>query len=292
MLQAEGQVELAGRQTTILRLGGREEISEQLIKRGQQRRMRIEYLSPPRMAGEVYLEEGGKWFRVRPGTQAARIAPFPAAGNRRSFRQEMALLLRRNVDIRWIGTDVIAGRKAYVVEVKPLRRPFPWKKLWIDAAKGVRLKIEEFGPRGGYAATFFTEIDYHPAFRSDEFVPPAKALGPRLPASPPGLRPARLSLEEARALARQKGHRLLEPSYLPRGYEFRAAFNRNFRGRDVIVLRYTDGFTPISLFETPSQGPRPGLPPNCLSWDRNGVNCILIGNLPEVELKKIADSVR
>src|SRR5881409_2245120 len=57
-LERGGGVTFAGRQTTVVTTDGRTRRTEQVVKRRGTSKLRIEYLAPPRLRGELVVDDG------------------------------------------------------------------------------------------------------------------------------------------------------------------------------------------------------------------------------------------
>ena len=205
-----------------------------------------------------------------------------------------------------VGQDSVAGRRCDIVEVRATRLPdAPTRRFWIDRETGLRLRTEEKSATGKLlSGSYYTSLDLTPTFAPDDFAPdardnnPAKSIGGRKEI---GERRRFKSVEEAR----KAGFAVAAPAYLPPGYTLRAV--ETTANGDFFALRYANGLSALSLTML-----REGVPPRVRPLLRtdgsavlpfpqgrtglftrgdNGAAYLLISELPESELRKIAASI-
>ena len=297
MLEAEGRVAFTAHQVTTLARGP-SLTSEQIVYRAGFRGMRIEYIEPPRLKGEIRADDGRALVHFVPKANVVKIGPSGLAALRTRTEQAAQGFRKGNLSVELVGKDKIAGRTAYVIEVRPkLRRKAPTRKFWVDSEKWVKLKTEDIAPDGTVASmSYYTKIDFVNAIPDEKF---------RFKA-PPGVRverrmaPAPVSIEKARELV---GFRVLEPAYLPPGFKPAGAMVQPFRRGKLVVIRYTDGVSSFSLFQTPGRMLKPRFlerlhegpvqpDKGIYSWRKGNLNLTIIGQLPMDQIRKIASSVK
>lgn len=298
MLKAEASAAFTAHQVTTIS-GKRSVTSEQIVYRDGLKGMRMEYLSPPGLRGEIMVDDGKTLAHFIPKANVVKIRPSRLAALSAGTDQVAQAFSRGNLQVELVGRDEIAGRTAYIVEVKPaLRRRGAGRRFWVDAEKWVKLKTEDIGPGGVVVSTScYTRIDFVSAIPDQKFrfEPP-----PGVRVEQEGVPPHMLSVGDAQ---RQVKFRILEPSYLPAGFKPVGATVVPFRGGKLVALRYTDGVSSFSLFQTPGQtlnprflqrlheGPvRPGK--GIYSWRHGDLNLTLVGRFPADEAGRIADSVK
>lgn len=238
---------------------------------------RVLYLHPPGLRGkEIYIEGPLVIFN-----DGGTVAPdIPLGKDLRRLRKEA------------LGTDRVAGRRTFVVEVRPDRSGAS-RRIWIDAEKWVPLRWEDRNSAGELLSkTTYTSIEFSEDL--PRVVPPVR---------PPAPRTVQLSLEEAEKLA---GFRASLPEYVPPGYRRQVvtvtALGDERRPVYSISLRFSNGLDIITLSQAPvraiEDAPRPG-PPRVspfgqLVWVRGGFHYVLgaPASLSHEEALKMADSVR
>jgi outer membrane lipoprotein-sorting protein len=269
-------------------------------------RQRIEYLSPP-LQGRILLDDGRGVYWLEPGKRSASIAPT-------GREIERLGLLMRNYQVSTAGTGTVAGRNATILKVTPRRPPGPWRKLWIDRATSVILRTDSYNSDDQFlSSTYVTSVDFNAE------VPQS------LLQVPVGWSLERVGRDEMRrwsadALSARIGITLREPSYLPPGFVLDGWYLASTgRGMPNAHARYTDGLNSLSVFQH-SYGPgkgrgkgmgrgwRGGRGPveegtadpcqmlavgtgRCLRAPRQDRMYMVVADLPEAELRKVADSL-
>ena len=296
MLEAEEHASFTAHQvTTITRKPSL--TSEQIVYRDGLKGMRMEYLAPPGLKGEVMADDGKRLAHYIPKEKVVKMHPSRLAVLKMRSDQISQGLAKKELQITLIGKDKVAGRNAYVVEVKPrLRRQGQTRKFWVDTEKWVKLKTEDIAPDGSVASTsYYKKIDFTGSISGDKFriEPPA---GVRVEQDPASNMP--MSVEEAQKAAK---FRLLQPTYLPPGFKPAGATVIPFRHGVMVGLRYTDGVSSFTFFQTPlapgnrghlRHGPvQPGK--GVYSWRLGDMNLTLVGPVisPD-QMRRIADSVK
>lgn len=275
---------------------GRVVESRQTVIYGGPGRIRMEYLSPPSMKGEILLISGGRIYQYRPshgdildgvagGTELAERVRAIAAGLRSG-----------QISARVVGDELVAGNWATIVEIRSVRGDQWFLRFWIDARTGVRLRFMRLDAQGRTVAeSTFASINYVPSvdarLLSPASLPPVPHV-PRLPATPPL---ANVDLAQAQA-----GYAIRVPA-LPEGYYLSGVWvTADPSGRKTTILRYTDGVNNFALFETPLP-PGRGRPGAALwmrprlgvaHWTAGDLAFTLIGHLAPQEYRQIAESLR
>lgn len=237
---------------------------------------RTEYYTPSALAGIIVVETATDMWRFDPREKVwEQVCTGLAAP-----ADHTAGDLSRNYDVRLVGSDRVAGRSAYVIHAVPKHPGDAVRRLWID--KQFYLIVAN-QVENGYGRVInssrYTSIDFNPgdisasAFKVDGNV--------RNKPDPPS-----------------SHFKLVQPTYLPKGYRLLGASWMCVNGRSCAHLQYSNGANTISLFERQDDGgaksksPLEGHYTNVLSWSRQGMVFTLISNVPKSELQKIADSVK
>ena len=182
--------------------------------------------------------------------------------------------------------------------------------FWIDRETGLRLKTEEIGPAGRVlSSTYFLQVDVHPHFDEADFAPPP------LPSGFVKERSERQTFSTVEAAQKMVRFSLRKPVYLPPGFDLRHVVVSRLKNNRVVVQRYANGMSGVTLFQTDAanlpfpgrrreehggpfedspQGRREGggRGPRVQTWRSGDISFVLIGNLPDDQMKRIADSVR
>ena len=236
-----------GDQTTRI-LSGKLRESRQIVKHAGPGRERIEYISPESLKGEIILMNGWEIMHYRTHPQPKIYDGFAPMGD--LMRQTHTLLRDvRNgkVDVRAVGTQIIAGQNAAIVEIRPVKGGAAFKRVWLDQNTGVRLKMEDVNSQGNVISTsYFNSINYSPNFDPKDFKPEAL---PSVPHEP--LLPRSKPLGSVQDAQTQAGFNVREPAVKP-GFHLSGAWVVNGSGTShAVILRYTDGVNTFALFQQP-----------------------------------------
>jgi len=152
-------------------------------------------------------------------------------------------LLKRN-EVKLLGSDEMAGRDCYVIEVIPKNKTFYVRqKLWIDKEFWYPLKIEinygEFNSTIEYRnVTFNTGIP-------DEFFEFKPPKGVKVVKQEVNL-PKKLTLKEAQ---KQVNFTIITPKYTA-GYKFDYAYVFKSNGGEMVILHYSKGDRKLVVTES------------------------------------------
>lgn len=297
MLEAERSLPLAGSQTTTISRSGHDTTSEQRVWRNGSRALRIEYVRPPRLAGEQIVDDGRLFRRYVPATNTLEVGPSRIQRLRGRMRGVMEQITRGGLSVQALGQETVAGHTCSIIEVTPnslagaARRRF-----WIDTTNGAQLRIDQYNAAGRRVSTsFYTDVAYNPAFAKDTFRAPetpgtARIVTPQVGTPLP-------SVAQAQA---QAGFTILQPSFLPPGFRFQSASLSDYRKSKLVALRYVNGLNVLSLFETPRpdrdrhEGPKRANHPRdgVLIGEQGALRLVLIGNLSADDMERVLASVR
>lgn len=244
--------------------------------------LRIEYPD-----GRVFFDDGDRQLLYL--SRQSLVEEGPSSFNERRIRQQRQAIARGRVSVDALPDDSVAGRPAYVVEV---RQGNNHRTVWIDKQTYVQLRQDVHQANGRTVSTYFRTIEFRE--------PPADKLSYTPPASAPvverGLgRP--VPAKEAGELARAWGG-LLAPRTLPAGYTFQGYYQHRFRGRPLLVAVYAGpgGRQTLSVFQGPASGmgsmtekARGNL--RVVAARKGQAEVLLVAPLPEEELQKIMGSV-
>lgn len=253
----------------------------------------------PRKSSERNRRDGKRGDRSRFSLDRKRMG---------TLSQKEVELLTQNYIFDATPADPIAGQNVDLVTVSPRFEARPTKHLYLARDTGVILRIEDFDPDGNLRfMSVYTQIGFEEEaiqqklaeWRRDEKFPIEKRRR----------RSQSITLDEAKTVLDDK---LIEPTYLPSGFEFLEA--RYFKHRsETVYLRYTDGMLTFTVFESKSkQGTsRNGRPKDVehlqiqgtetrhekrgpthiLQWSISDLNFTVMGELHQDELIKVAESL-
>lgn len=296
MLKAENTLALAGEQTTTVTRGGREITTQQRVLRNGSRALRVEYLQPPRFAGEQIVDNGHLYRHYMPSANTLEIGPSRLVRLRRRVPQVMERIRRGALQVELTGSEMVAGHPCAIVQVKPKPPdPAPWRRFWIDTTNGAQLRIEQYNRNGQrVSVSSYASVIYNPPLTRQSFRPPAAPRNVRVIALDPA--PPLPTVAQAQALS---GFPIREPAALPPGFRFQSASVADYRGRKLVTLRFVNGLSTLSLFETPQArlpsspaAPRISHPRRSVAQAfQFGLRLILVGNLAPGEMERVLASL-
>jgi MucB/RseB N-terminal domain len=292
MMRAEHQQAYLGREIVQDKKGTRERVVKHHPTRGTRR----ESIVPP---GETLLDNYKNCFIIAPNGRvhlqetSAYVNLLQQHENFLKRLQNRAFILERQ------GTDTIAGRAAEVIRIGPRTgKHGPTWRLWLDKETGLRLRLEQQDPEGRIVfSAYYVTIDFSPAFSAQDFTPPTASQNPTRP-----LMPQRFSTIEA---AQKAGHTLQIPSLLRDNYRLKEVLIAPNARRMTTV--WTTGMMTLSLVQMRSSEMPPGLarqfsekpgyivekskPRRAYGWRKGEYALLLIADLPEEDLHRIAASL-
>lgn len=256
-------------------------------------RMRIEYLTEP-LEGYKVWESADRTYRYNPKRKRLTVA-LRKKSLEDEAREELRLL-EQNYTAWVAGSDEVAGRECWVVELRPRDPSDRWKRVWVDQETWVVLQSEDLQGKQPFRRTTFTTVDYLDPSRTlpdSEFEPPQVLVERYGRGTPESDR-----FDDLKQLSRLVGFDIQAPKRLPQGYVFDGAYMIPcICGLDhrAVRLGYTDGLNRISLFEAGHPeclAPKRGLRKDTLSVQkiRNGTYYWAYGDLPTAELRSIIES--
>ena len=296
MMEAERRRAVAGREVTDI-AGGPE--SEQRVKRDPRRGMRIEFIRPTQ---DILVDNRRRSWRLQNGKKRLIERPSRLREKGRAVYEIMARLRRGELQADMEGQDLVAGRVTDIVRIGPPPGvAAPARRFWIDRETGLRLRTEERAPSGRVlSSSYFLEVDVSPRLRDEDFAEPDAPGVKRVVED----RQVFGSVHEAQKAVHFS---LRRPGFLPAGFKLREVAVMKYKRKKMAVQRFANGLTVLSLFQTDAdlpprlrdragkrgndgQSPRRG--PRVITWRDGADTFALVGNFPEDDLQRIADSVR
>lgn len=299
---AESHVTYSGHMRTTLYSGSRATSADVNVWRAG-KRSRMEYVSGP-SAGSVVIDDGSSVITLRTSSKTAVVSSTPEQPS------DVNLLLANYNPIQR-GTELVAGRVCYRIEFSPKCGCNPSQKLWIDKHTFVPLKTERYSCDGRLVSqSEYSRISF------------AQRLNASLFSVPDGWKIVRVSTEletqSTEEMRKAVGFVPKKPGYVPKGYKFDGySVAQPCPASRFAALRYTNGLNTISVFSgkgCPGMGRgrgrgagwRGGRQGSCgetclLARSPNGrmmrkmvgdITVILIGDIAESELQKMANSIR
>ena len=200
-------------------------------------------------------------------------------------------LIEKNYTPLVEGEDTIAGRPVWTLRLKPARKHFPWKQLWIDKQACVILASRDWTSRNKVKRSMKTTlISYVGAQPSD------KKLGAIRPVSRRAENPY-VALKNARRASSRTAEL---PRYVPECFEL-VSVEVDEDSSDM-QLTYSDGLYALSVFvgRTADQVGKRIRANRAYDWGQGlmflarsqGRNTLIVADLPIKEIEKIAGSVQ
>jgi outer membrane lipoprotein-sorting protein len=258
--------------------------TQRLVKADGNRK-RIEAIGDP--VGGGLIVSNGRWeWEYRPAARIVRQRELLPLSEIHRLQLQTLEAVRDTLHPEYEGEAKIAGRKCYVIAVKPPDGARTRKRMWVDESHFTELKSVRYGPTGDIQATwtvkevqFGVKVDR----RWFEFVPPADCKVYRIPAT------SRVSLADAEARA---GFSAVLPGWAPEGYVFlrEQCAVIQMGPRKVLWLQWSNGVDSYSLFESLPVGRPPRDFPRATVWEAQGRSFVLTGWLSPEDRRKIQES--
>jgi negative regulator of sigma E activity len=273
------------------------------------RKLSIVYLDGDRKGLHSGYNE--KWFWRQDGS-----SPLEAYAAVEYRPDEMAsrrfALMMKNYHGRLMGSDNVDGRRADMVELRPLRpvdgARGPRRRLWIDRDSGITLRSDTFNYQAQPVMTsVLSQVDLKPD-TDNAFVPPKRMM------SAAALKPwmAQEMGEQIQKVAQKTGIYPPQPDYRPPGFEFDSAGMHHCSDTGVPVVaalaRYSDGINVLTIFAMKPDAKRPAEDKNSKTgWKRESCEfgpgtmamrelpqgrLVAVSDLPQQTLNRVLDSTR
>jgi len=284
-------------------------------------KMRMDYKSGI-SSGSSIIDDGKKVMRIDNKNRMVDIrSAIPSADDNIS-------LLLSNYEVRLKGTEKVANRQTVILQLLPKRKGNPAKKLWIDKLTFMPLRREHYNSDGVLTTlTFYKQINYLANIKDSDFLPPKGWRIIKRPEMMQKLSKEQISEIVEFDILEPK---YMPEGYVLDGFYLLQPPMRRRRGehtRYIVHIRYVDGLNTISIFERPFPPPRRGIRglfgrhrseadgmfdperprgmrrgrrfrPRFLDNQRgrtirivkDDLNVILVADIAEAELQKIADS--
>ncbi|MDQ1317285.1 MAG: hypothetical protein QG588_936, partial [Candidatus Poribacteria bacterium] len=212
-------------------------------------------------------------------------------------------ILLKNYKVRVLDGGSIAGRNTYLIEIDPKNSDRPSSKIWVDKEKSIALKTEQYNAKKVLQRVIaYSTIDFEPVISDTSFQIPRKFWDMRRPFRHSDREEIWNYTQEKPDLDKitDKVHfEIILPDRVPSGFALQSINIIKIGKEQNIHLKYTDGLTTLSAFQSPSnemgKGPRnepPPPPPSSAKRlppppkDRtekiriNGVNCEILSRTP------------
>lgn len=202
----------------------------------------------PAASRGVATYDDGQWTHrydpFRKLVYVTRSLPLPTDG--RTVMRRVRVI-RRNYAVTLSGKEHIAGRLCYVLRFEPRNKINYPLVIWLDAKTGAVLWRQESDRAGNtLGLVMYTSVEY-PARISDSEVRlplPSRTRKINVSRSP--------ALRDIESLRRHAGFDITLPVSMPREYEFENGEVVIVGGRRTVCLRYTNGMTNLTIYQTPA----------------------------------------
>jgi negative regulator of sigma E activity len=196
---------------------------------------RIEFLSPPSLAGKVII------------TGQAREEEIDILSTRKILNPDAFMQLLKNYDISLEGRDQVAGRSCAVVRISPKMEGRPSRRLWIDTANYIVMKAQETDFDGKDVLlmeiseiSFPLELDKKLFERKQDS---KEGIGEFEPLA---------GVQEAKGIV---GGGLRLPSYIPQGFVLHEMVAIRSGSSKAVMVGYVDGLCAITILIKAGPGP-------------------------------------
>jgi outer membrane lipoprotein-sorting protein len=324
LLKSTQTVSFKGKFTLVSQIPGESPVREATVIRKAPDKQRIEFVRPREVQGTGMVMSGRKRWRIS-RDEGRRRRPLPPMQPDRmgQFLVRNAQLLLRFYNVRVLDGGLVAGRDTYLIEVEPKLAGRPSRKVWMDKETGVILKMENYDSQKRLQLLLaFSEIDFEPEIDDKLFQPQRR---PPKPPEPQERDRGELWNYEQGKLDLGKIRKEVEldviiPDQPPEGFILQSVQAVRFGRRRNVHLRYTDGLSVLSVFQSLSDergpgGKREDRPPDrppwrdgklekmnidgkdvevisggpmlIFRWSNDGIYLTLIGELGREEMAKI-----
>lgn len=254
MLRLSQLVKFQGKFTLIFDSPRGHEASEALIYRVPPDKQRIEFTSPEEIKGIGEVIIGKERFPLLPmkrdgGPGRPRFFSMPPPDIQDSIPENIPILLN-NYTIRLLEGGNIADRDTYLFEIEPKFAGRPSRKIWTDKQNGVILKMEHYNYQKKLQRLFvYSAISYNPnidmnIFRKPENSPPQREQNRK---EIWNYRQGKVNLKNIRKETKMN---LIIPEQISPGFVLQSIDLIEFRNFRNVHLKYTDGLTVLSIFQS------------------------------------------
>ena len=224
---------------------------------------------------------------------------------RRLFSEKEIKLIAQNYNLEQRPSDEkIAGHETDILIISPKFEGKPTKHIFFARENGIILRVEDLDAAGILRDMFvYTRISFDPGTVKNKW----NAVQAELKPQP--RRSRSVPIAEAEKILKTK---LIQPEYLPPGFQLQDIRSVKNRGRDLIFLQYTDGLVNFTLFEEDDRHRRQGDreregteieiggttvyqrkfgSTDAFRWSGAKIRFSLVGAVPMTEMQKVVASI-
>ncbi|GIV09175.1 MAG: hypothetical protein KatS3mg019_1266 [Fimbriimonadales bacterium] len=301
--QAEASLNVAGVRLTELRIGRNTQRIEERFWRQGSRAERIEILAPADRRGEVLLLRDGRWLAYRPNAKEAFELPRMPLHGVQLLKMAVDLIQAGIVQAEMLPETALIGRPCVVMRLSRARpdfrrasptdksAPFPASvTLWVDQQTGLILRREvAMRPNEPALRMEITRLELNPRFPPDLFTLPQEVVA----------RPLGGEYKTVEDAQRAVSFPIRTPSYLPAGATLKRILvhRRPPENAPIVILHYQTPHARFSIFQgyktrgAGFQRPKRHRWLNTRFWQDGDYSLGIVGNLPQAEIERIANSL-
>lgn len=221
------------------------------------------------------------------------------------FSEKEIKLIAQNYNLEQRPSDEkIAGHETDILIISPKFEGKPTKRILFARENGIILRVEDLDAEGILRDMFvYTRISFNPETINNKW----KAFGKEI--KPQQRRSRSVPIAEAEKILEAK---LIQPDYLPPGFQLQDIRSVKNRGRDLILLEYTDGLVNFTLFEEEDRPRRQNDraregtkieiddtivyqhkfgSTDAFRWSGAKIRFSLVGAVPITEMQKVVESI-
>ena len=221
------------------------------------------------------------------------------------FSEKEIKLIAQNYNLEQRPSDEkIAGHETDILIISPKFEGKPTKRIFFARENGIILRVEDLDAEGVLREMFvYTRISFDPETVKNKWKPLEKELKPQQ------RRSRSTTLAEAEKILKTK---LIQPEYLPPGFQLQDIRSVKNRERYLILFEYTDGLVNFTLFEEKDRPNRQNDreregtqieiggttvyqrkfgSTDAFRWSGSKIRFSLFGAVPTTEMQKIAESI-
>jgi outer membrane lipoprotein-sorting protein len=302
---ADDHVSFSGSVTTLVYGGTSTSATVVRIEHRAPNDWRLWYVAPADAYGRLIISNESVAYEYEPTTGKvfsndwASLSPFATTLD--------IDRIKRNYTVQVTDRASVAGRQARMLSLTSTYSHALVLRLWVDADSGLTLRRETYHGDGTIATkTEYDNIRFVKDLPDDLFrmtVPAGMTLIPGADYSS--------STNALDTLTSKLSFKPVDPQELPEGFTFEKGSSETRGGVQTVQFVYSDGLRSISLFEN-ATGRFPSFddpPPKSLvvgkqsgkytsasgqtllSWNADGLNFTLVGDMPVKELARIGSSL-
>lgn len=242
MIAQESKLDYEGTKTITRIVKGEPYTVRLKIARKAPDSFRLLFSAPEEMVGQGFVRVGPNFWRISAEKEQGK-RHVRMRGMHKNLEIKHLDLLLNNYSLRCSAIEKVGNRPCYVIEVEPKKGSPLSCKLWIDKARYLTLKAEEYHGKALKSSFRFDDITFHPTFDENTFSVPV-AVGAQSIIS--GTSREDVTFAEA---SRELGIAVFAPEHVPDGYQ-RTELKLFKRGKkEFLHAVYSDGLSTISLFQ-------------------------------------------